>query len=668
MYRLLNLGLLLVLVAGLLTLPGVAYAQTSYPLDNCRGGAFSTEEDFMMSKSEPYDGNPYISDGDLLSPNGTLCARNADLLQKFNPAGAAAADLGLDAVDILDFTDRLVAFSTELDDIFGKFTAGDLLFTNGGIIPNTALVAPFGITYDIGLDAVQFIGTPEKLMSFAGLVLQIGPDGWGQDRLQQELKRYGIDIWFSIEGTHWTAVAAPILDGDLLAATGYVVAHNSNLLPNSVPAGLPQRGVDFGLDAVTSVRTPDPDSVIPNIYYSTEILFRGEPAFNDGDILKGGNGVVVTNEDLIRAWAPKADFLGLDALWAPVGPGTPPEDPNIQTMCGDRPVADFDGGLIPIGGGGVGLYKANLSTSPPGDPPRRPCGEYVPIDGFLPDSAVTRFRVSYRPNGAAVPAIGAASGIRTNWQLYEWHGWPINACLPTGSLVTDANGWMDASDYLDAKDGTLTGCANSGLRLAVWDTNNHQAGFGPANKDGHYVLWLEWEDGGGTLHREPVEHHLQLDNTLPTIAAYPDGLQVRLSGGGGAIVPACGEAPAGSSTFQAWGQFADLYYWNFSLILRGGAPPASFGYGPHNYWDLNDGTAGVKNTDTTGTTPDLTTVRLRDIHMTDLGASFTDCCYVLDLWVRDAAIRHSFNGRVANDSSGSYAYQANAFVTFAAAP
>ena len=32
--------------------------------------------------------------------------------------------------------------------------------------------------------------------------------------------------------------------------------------------------------------------------------------------------------------------------------------------------------------------------------------------------------------------------------------------------------------------------------------------------------------------------------------------------------------------------------------------------------------------------------------MKDLGNSFVDCCYVLDLWVRDAAIRHSFDRRV----------------------
>jgi len=55
--------------------------------------------------------------------------------------------------------------------------------------------------------------------------------------------------------------------------------------------------------------------------------------------------------------------------------------------------------------------------------------------------------------------------------------------------------------------------------------------------------------------------------------------------------------------------------------------------------------------------------------MNDLGASFTDCCYVLDLWVRDAAIRHSFpNNNYTNNNSGSSAWWDNDFLTFGASP
>ena len=103
MRKMLLLITLSLLVLGMLVLSPVALGQRAYPLENCRTGAFSTEEDFMMTRGEPYDGNPYISDGDLLSPSGQLCARNADLLVNFNPAGVAPADLGLDAIDILNF-------------------------------------------------------------------------------------------------------------------------------------------------------------------------------------------------------------------------------------------------------------------------------------------------------------------------------------------------------------------------------------------------------------------------------------------------------------------------------------------------------------------------------------------------------------------------------------
>jgi hypothetical protein len=608
---------------------------------------------------EPPDGNPIISDGDLLSMDGRICARNIDLTHNFDIAGLQ--DLGLDAVDILDFDTALVAFSTELDSPnVGQFTAGDLLFTNGGIIPNHALVELFNISHDIGLDAVHFIGLDRDILNFAGAVLNVSYDGWSQGVLLELLTAYNTDIWFSVEGTEWVAGAPSVLDGDLLSAgTGTIIINNADLLDPSVPAGLPSRGVDFGLDAVATRDTFEGKPPAGSIFFSTEILYRGDVSFTDGDILKSGNGVIRTNKVLITPFEPLADFLGLDALWAPVTPGEPPPDPNIQTLCG-RPAVDFDGGMVLPSGTGTGLYYANLALSPPGDPPRRPCGEYVPIDGFLPDTNVTKFRVAYRADGDPLPAAGVASGIRTDWKLYTWHGWPINACLPTGTLNTDSDGWMDASDYLGAKDGTLTGCVNSGMRLAVWDTASHTAGYGPGDPDGQYIVWLEWEDGSAVLHQEDFEHHVQLDNTLPVI----NDLQITLSDGT-TTVGACGEAPPGENIFKVYGDFEDDYYWNYRLRVRGGNPPASQYYGWHNYYDA---TPEVANTNLTGTTPTGTTVFLRDIDMTDLGASFTDCCYVLDLWVRDAAIRYSFNGIYANDGSGSSAWWDNSFLTFAAAP
>src|SRR5690606_32762148 len=43
-------------------------------------------------------------------------------------------------------------------------------------------------------------------------------------------------------------------------------------------------------------------------------LYRGETSFTDGDVLSAGGGLVRTNTDLIQAFTPAADFLGLDAL------------------------------------------------------------------------------------------------------------------------------------------------------------------------------------------------------------------------------------------------------------------------------------------------------------------------------------------------------------------
>ena len=59
---------------------------------------------------------------------------------------------------------------------------------------------------------------------------------------------------------------------------------------------------------------------------------------------------------------------------------------------------------------------------------------------------------------------------------------------------------------------------------------------------------------------------------------------------------------------------------------------------------------------------------LRDVDMNDFGASFTDCCYLLELFVRDAAIRHSFNNRVANENTGAFWDDVSLFITFSAAP
>jgi hypothetical protein len=336
-----------------------------------------------------------------------------------------------------------------------------------------------------------------------------------------------------------------------------------------------------------------------------------------------------------------------------------PEYPNIQQLCGDHDAGDFDGGMVLPGNPGTGLYKDDPNATWPAGRPRRPCGEYVPIDGFLPPAGVNRFRVAYRKAGDPIPAPGDPTTltIQTKWILRDRNPGPFCAVNPAHILETDADGWMDASLYLEAKNGgpSTDFCTNSGLRLAVWDTKGLDAIGGDSN--GHYVVWLEWDDGA--MHSEPYEHHIQLDNTKPVI----NDLCLRLEDGVTPIGPCGGTGPI-NGTLTVFADFEDDYYWGYRLRIRGGDPPSSKYYGWHYYYD---GTPEVANTDTTGTFPDATTVYLRDVDLNDLN-NFTDCCYVLDLWVRDSAIRHSFNHRYANDISGSSTFWANDFLTFAAMP
>jgi hypothetical protein len=311
------IGLLLALIA-LAPLKPVTGQEPSMP-EVCGRLAFSTEEDFVTHGPEPPDGNPYISDGDLLGRDCVICARHGDLLRDFD----VVVDLGLDAADVIDARDYLAAFSTELDSPHGdQFTAGDLLVTNGVIIPNVALTHGFQVGHDIGLDGVHLVGEQNDILAFLDAARQYGRNDWLQNPalLGDILDRHAMDIWFSTEGTWMPVGAAGFLDGDVLSARdGVVVAPIHDLLPASVPAGIPNRGVDFGLDALTSGRTANAEG----IRFSTEILYEGQPSFSDGDVLLVGNGVSHAHTDLIQCFEPKADFLGLDAFHMMAAEGLP---------------------------------------------------------------------------------------------------------------------------------------------------------------------------------------------------------------------------------------------------------------------------------------------------------------------------------------------------------
>ncbi|MCK4829136.1 S8 family serine peptidase, partial [bacterium] len=190
---------------------------------------FSTEEDFITFSEKLIQENyKIISDGDLLNAAGTVYKTNYELLGKF----WMGFDLGLDAADVIDIEKEngFVAFSTELDDPKGRFTAGDLLATNGTILPNSALLAAFYIPreLDLGLDAVHFIGEREAIIEFFNKMEAGGNEYWQEnpEKMIEYLKGFDIDIWFSTEGT--PPLLSPekprFLDGDLLsAAKGIIV-------------------------------------------------------------------------------------------------------------------------------------------------------------------------------------------------------------------------------------------------------------------------------------------------------------------------------------------------------------------------------------------------------------------------------------------------------------
>ena len=186
----LKIGPIVLLVSILFIWTGMATAQEVVE----KSIFFSTEEDFVTRGPVPPDGNPIISDGDLLHSAGSVYMRNYELLNVFN----LRFDLGLDAADVVDTKDRFVAFSTELDHTDGLFTAGDLLATNGAVLPNSALLAAFDLPrqLDLGLDAIHFIGKRQAVIEFLKVVKEQGREFWVENpkRLIEHLKKFGIDI------------------------------------------------------------------------------------------------------------------------------------------------------------------------------------------------------------------------------------------------------------------------------------------------------------------------------------------------------------------------------------------------------------------------------------------------------------------------------------------
>jgi hypothetical protein len=476
------IALSLVLTAPLLLPAGLVHSQVGPDaLENCEGFAFSTEEDFVSLGPEPADGNPLISDGDLLGPDGVVCARNADLLlSDFD----VARDLGLDAADVLDVDDYLVAFSTEIDSPHGdQFTAGDLLITNGSIIANVALTHKFAVGYDVGLDAVHFVGDEESISTFLSDIQQYSREDWLQSPgvLYQVLDRNGVDIWFSTEGTWTPAGAAGFLDGDLLsAASGTIMAKNGTLLPNTVPADVRDKGVDFGLDAFASFFR-SVEMGLAEGYFSTEILYNdpaGGLSFTDGDGLKVGNGIAFVNGEVVAPFEPAARELGLDAL---TFVERPPQCEEILE------ITEVGGISVDLIDSVTGYARKENGASPPAPPPApaphdRPFGQWVSIRGNVPvpdclDVSQYEYRVEFKEAaGSWLPIItpGALTPMDTTDDWMAEQSPAFSFCHPFSlwaSYQSDTDGWISLEDYWRAK------ACMAGHTLNMWNTSGKNGAF-----------------------------------------------------------------------------------------------------------------------------------------------------------------------------------------------
>lgn len=493
-------------------------------LVHCQGFAYSTEEDFITQAPEPIDGNPVISDGDLLSPDGHICARNTDLLGRFDVF--AQDDLGLDAADVIDVDTYLVALSTELDSPnTGQFTAGDLLVTNGAIIANEALTYLFNVGYDVGLDAVHFVGTKADIIAFLTEIQQFDRSYWldNASTLSQVLARREVDILFSTEGTHWPMEGKRFLDGDLLSARdGIVVAENGDLMPTGVPADIRDGGVDFGLDAATTNRAGD----IARVLYSTEILFRGEPNFTDGDVMQQlGSGVVRTNEDLIKPLEPRADFVGLDALSIAIG----------------APLPECFAEITQVGGMSTGSINSDGYANGPSidltfEAHDSPFGRSVKVMGLLPAcDACDRFKLEY----------GAWSGPGFTVAPTTWH-----AITPTFNEWVVVSPWLESLVHREADGDWYDILCNpkSGGLFIPWNTSG---------LNGKYSLRLTIQDAGGIDHVSAPQV-VMLDNIQPEAEMTLD------------TVPVCGDITGG---ITVTGQITatDLHFHGYQLRYESSA-------------------------------------------------------------------------------------------------
>jgi len=122
----------------------------------------------------------WVRHGDLLSDSGAIVKTNAQLLSNFHPMPSPDPDYGLDAVHLVGGSDIWFSIEESFwDELLGTWISqGDLLSTQGSIVQTNAqlLAAFFGgagnVPEDFGLDAAWLVPEPATfvLLTFGGLV------------------------------------------------------------------------------------------------------------------------------------------------------------------------------------------------------------------------------------------------------------------------------------------------------------------------------------------------------------------------------------------------------------------------------------------------------------------------------------------------------------------
>ena len=204
--------------------------------------------------------------------------------------------------------------------------------------------------------------------------------------------------------------------------------------------------------------------------------------------------MVALNGDLVAAFKPKAEMLGLDALSV---------NPPDQTECVSR-LSHV--GAVPVEDISLANGMVTAGTFVPYIPAQLPFGGRIPLYGKIcPD--VDRFRVVYRETGTSDPwepikVLGSKGWtLKTDAFLPSWPD-----CLGTMAWSSDGDGWYDAADYRAQE---MIGC-NSHMPLTVWESAAAVGG-----DDKLYELILELETTSTVV--SDTTRLVQLDNDPPDV-------------------------------------------------------------------------------------------------------------------------------------------------------